>query len=401
MARNAGASRSSTTARKSAAHPGRARHRLGVIRASSMKIRCRLGLAAILSSALLAACHSGGNSAPVADIWNLYSRPRLRRRQDPRRHGTPPRRLSRAGEGPPIHHSPKSKKAGWKIEKQEFDGDTPREASISATSSPAFGNDPATQQAIVCSHYDTKLFDTIRFLGRQRWRLQHRRSHRVRPRPRPRPALARRVELVFLRRRGKPSSTHGNRRPLRQPPLCRSAARQRPASSNSNSPSSGHDGPKPHHHPLPDSPPALNRRHPQGRRRPPPPPGLHLLREQHLRRSRPLDHIAEMPAIDLIDFNYPPLAHRRRHPRQTRPRKPPGRRRRNLVFILGSIPCRMNTPMNTITRTSLKELLEAASRPPHRRRPSRVLPRCPSPRCEKLLRLRGRIPRPGQPRRPG
>ncbi len=63
------------------------------------------------------------------------------------------------------------KRAGWDVQRQEFSDDTPRGpirfvnligrfAANGARPAPA-----NTQQAIVCSHFDTKRFSTIRFLG--------------------------------------------------------------------------------------------------------------------------------------------------------------------------------------------------------------------------------------------
>jgi len=63
------------------------------------------------------------------------------------------------------------RKSGWDIERQTFTDDTPHGpvnfvnliARFSASGvHPAPGN---TQRAIVCSHYDTKIFSTIRFVG--------------------------------------------------------------------------------------------------------------------------------------------------------------------------------------------------------------------------------------------
>jgi len=61
--------------------------------------------------------------------------------------------------------------SGWDIERQSFTDETPRGplqfVNIIARFSPN-GRHPAldnTQKAIVCSHYDTKLFSTIRFVG--------------------------------------------------------------------------------------------------------------------------------------------------------------------------------------------------------------------------------------------
>ena len=59
------------------------------------------------------------------------------------------------------------KRAGWNVERQSFTGQTPRGAMQFVNLIGRFGAKPATgtQQAIVCSHYDTKRFSTIQFLG--------------------------------------------------------------------------------------------------------------------------------------------------------------------------------------------------------------------------------------------
>jgi len=60
---------------------------------------------------------------------------------------------------------------GWEVEDQRFTGDTPRGPInfvnlIARHAGPANGQALAsTQQAIVCSHYDTKRFTTIKFAG--------------------------------------------------------------------------------------------------------------------------------------------------------------------------------------------------------------------------------------------
>ena len=63
------------------------------------------------------------------------------------------------------------RRAGWEVERQSFTNETPRGpvvfVNLIARFSPT-GKNPAprdTQRAIVCSHYDTKRFSTIRFVG--------------------------------------------------------------------------------------------------------------------------------------------------------------------------------------------------------------------------------------------
>lgn len=61
-------------------------------------------------------------------------------------------------------------KFGWQVERQEFSGDTPRGQIkfinlIARYKGSTAAAPPNTQQAIVCSHYDTKRFSTIKFVG--------------------------------------------------------------------------------------------------------------------------------------------------------------------------------------------------------------------------------------------
>ena len=61
--------------------------------------------------------------------------------------------------------------AGWNVEAQKFTDETPRGKVDFVNLIARFPETPgkpastSTQQAIVCSHYDTKLFDTIQFVG--------------------------------------------------------------------------------------------------------------------------------------------------------------------------------------------------------------------------------------------
>ena len=55
---------------------------------------------------------------------------------------------------------------GWEVERQEFTDETPRGAMKFANLIARFaGSGRAAQKAIVCSHYDTKRFSTIQFVG--------------------------------------------------------------------------------------------------------------------------------------------------------------------------------------------------------------------------------------------
>lgn len=108
---------------------------------------------------------------PPAEIWKEFSGEKAfdeARKQveiGPRPAGTPELEKARVLIEESLH------KSGWDTERQTFTTDTPRGpvefvniiARFSATGAhPAPRN---TQRAIVCSHYDTKRFSTIKFVG--------------------------------------------------------------------------------------------------------------------------------------------------------------------------------------------------------------------------------------------
>jgi glutaminyl-peptide cyclotransferase len=57
--------------------------------------------------------------------------------------------------------------SGWQVTRQAFTDDTPRGKIHFVNLIARFGGDanPASPSLLLCSHYDTKLFDTIRFVG--------------------------------------------------------------------------------------------------------------------------------------------------------------------------------------------------------------------------------------------
>jgi glutaminyl-peptide cyclotransferase len=163
-----------------------------------MKLRPRLGLASILSFALLAACHSGGDAKPVPDIWTLYDGDRafadVKTLVDmgPRPVGSATLEKSRQ------YIIGELEKAGWTVEKQTFQDQTPRGQMTFTNLIARYGDDPTSQQAIVCSHYDTKLFDTIRFVGASDGGSSTGALIELARALAQDPALARKVELVFF-----------------------------------------------------------------------------------------------------------------------------------------------------------------------------------------------------------
>jgi hypothetical protein len=109
--------------------------------------------------------------APPAEIWKLFSGERafadVRQQIEigPRPSGSAEIEKARA------HISSTLSNAGWQVERQEFTDTTPRGplnfVNLIARYVPG-GVRPVptdTQRAIVCSHYDTKRFSTIKFVG--------------------------------------------------------------------------------------------------------------------------------------------------------------------------------------------------------------------------------------------
>ena len=112
-----------------------------------------------------------GVPAPPPEIWKLFSGDRafadVKKQVEigPRPSGTPEIGLAQA------HIVSSLEAAGWAVEKQEFTDTTPRGpmkfVNLIGRFAPG-GARPVpttTQRAIVCSHYDTKRFSTIKFVG--------------------------------------------------------------------------------------------------------------------------------------------------------------------------------------------------------------------------------------------
>jgi hypothetical protein len=108
---------------------------------------------------------------PPAEIWKEFSGERafadVRQQVEigPRPSGSPEIEKARA------HISDALSNAGWQAERQEFTDTTPRGPIdfVNLIARYAVGNarpvPSNTQRAIVCSHYDTKRFSTIKFVG--------------------------------------------------------------------------------------------------------------------------------------------------------------------------------------------------------------------------------------------
>ena len=243
---------------------------------------------------------------PSADIWTLYDGDRafadVKTLVDlgPRPAGSQVLETAR------LYIIAQVEAAGWKVERQPFDDETPRGRIHFCNLIARFGGDSTTQQAIICSHYDTKLFDTIRFVGASDGGSSTGALHRARthPRKRPRPRETHRTR-IFRRRRGN-RPVQRNRWTLWQPLLRQNPSRQQPLQPVQVRHPLGHDGPKKsRYHALPRLAAGTRPRHLDGRQRPSVTAGLFLFRPRIYDDHVPLQHIAEVPSIDLIDFNYP------------------------------------------------------------------------------------------------
>lgn len=86
----------------------------------------------------------------------------------------------------------------WSVQRQAFTADTPRGPVEFVNLVARFGGSDKTQQFIVASHYDTKIFDTIRFVGASDGASSTGALMELSRVLAKDPALAKRVELVFF-----------------------------------------------------------------------------------------------------------------------------------------------------------------------------------------------------------
>ncbi|MEI8233415.1 MAG: M28 family peptidase [Verrucomicrobiota bacterium] len=87
---------------------------------------------------------------------------------------------------------------GWNVERQTFADTTPRGPVTFVNLIARYGGSRKTQQWVVCSHYDTKIFDTIRFVGASDGASSTGALMELARVLSLDPGLARRVELVFF-----------------------------------------------------------------------------------------------------------------------------------------------------------------------------------------------------------
>jgi len=90
--------------------------------------------------------------------------------------------------------------SGWQVTRQAFTDDTPRGKIHFVNLIARFGSDthPASSSFLLCSHYDTKLFDTIRFVGANDGGSSTGLLLELARVLGQQPALARKIELAFF-----------------------------------------------------------------------------------------------------------------------------------------------------------------------------------------------------------
>jgi glutaminyl-peptide cyclotransferase len=147
---------------------------------------------------LLVGCHAAIDAKPVPDIWTLYSGDRAFADVKYLVDLGPRPAATDALEKARQYIITEVEKAGWKTERQEFEDDTPHGKLKFCNIIARFGDDETTQQAIVCSHFDTKWFDAIRFVGASDGGSSTGALIELARTLAKDPGLARRVELVFF-----------------------------------------------------------------------------------------------------------------------------------------------------------------------------------------------------------
>ena len=160
----------------------------------------RLSFAGIAVFALCgSACGQSAQSPPAAELWREFSGPRAFAHVEklvafgPRPSGSPALELAR------VYLESELRAAGWKVERQTFKQDTPRGSIEFVNLIARFGDaGPKEPRAIVCTHYDTKFFDSISFVGANDGGSGSGALVELARVLSLRPSLAKRLELVFF-----------------------------------------------------------------------------------------------------------------------------------------------------------------------------------------------------------
>lgn len=129
-------------------------------------LRALLFLTCLASSALVSCRRAESPPAPIAKIWQEFSGDKALAHVQ---------RLVDFGPRPPASEAIEKSRAyiegqlrlsGWQVERQEFTSDTPRGKVRFVNLIARFsGKKNEVPFFLLCSHYDTKTFDNIRFVG--------------------------------------------------------------------------------------------------------------------------------------------------------------------------------------------------------------------------------------------
>ena len=153
----------------------------------------------VLLAPFLSACGAGAQGPPASELWREFSGPRAFANVEkivsfgPRPSGSPALEQTRQ------YLESQLRSAGWSVERQAFKQETPRGEIEFVNLVARFGDTrPTDPRALVSTHYDTKFFESITFVGANDGgsgtgaMLELARVLALRP------SLARRVELVFF-----------------------------------------------------------------------------------------------------------------------------------------------------------------------------------------------------------
>ncbi len=153
----------------------------------------------VFFATLLSACGAGGQGPPPGELWREFSGPRAFAHVEKLVSFGPRPSGSAALEQARQYLEAELRSAGWTVERQAFKQDTPRGSIEFVNLIARFGDASSKEpRAIVCTHYDTKFFEKISFVGANDGGsgsgalLELARVLALRPN------LARRVELVFF-----------------------------------------------------------------------------------------------------------------------------------------------------------------------------------------------------------
>ena len=127
-------------------------------------VRTINGAARLLAWAFVLPAAFGTNASTPSGIWEEFSGANAFAHVQKLVNLGPRPAASEALEKSRSYIKAELEKTGWRVRSQTFTGKTPRGAIAFVNLIAAFG-DRASPSFLLCSHYDTKTFDTVRFVG--------------------------------------------------------------------------------------------------------------------------------------------------------------------------------------------------------------------------------------------